>query len=260
MSQETKIAAQLYTIREFMKTPADMAVSLNKISDIGYKAVQLSGHGEIETSELKKLVDDAGLTVCATHIGFDSIQNDLDKVVEDHNTLECKNIAIGMMPREYMNGGEEGYRTFAGLADEAGAKLREKGFVFGYHNHSNELVRFGKKTGMDILIENTRPENMIMEIDTYWIQHGGGDPAAWIRKCAGRASYVHFKDMVIIMDDGRKQQFAEIGEGNLNWPEILKACDEAGSEWYIVEQDTSLIDPFDSLKISLENMKAMGIQ
>ena len=52
------------------------------------------------------------------------------------------------------------------------------------------------------------------ELDTYWIQHGGGDPAAWIRKLKGRADIIHLKDMAM---DGRTQLFAEVGEGNLNW-------------------------------------------
>ena len=59
--------------------------------------------------------------------------------------------------------------------------------------------------------------------------------------------------------DGRTQLFAEVGEGNLNWPAILDACKEAGTEWYIVEQDTCQRDPFESLGISLRNLKEMGI-
>ena len=59
--------------------------------------------------------------------------------------------------------------------------------------------------------------------------------------------------------DGRTQLFAEVGEGNLNWTSILDACKEADVEWYIVEQDTCQRDPFESLGISLRNLKEMGI-
>ena len=88
------------------------------------------------------------------------------------------------------------------------------------------------------------------------MQHGGADPAAWVRKVAGRMPVVHLKDMVIL--EG-KQIMAEIGEGNLNWPAILGACKETKVEWYAVEQDVCQRNPFESLKISYDNLKAMGL-
>jgi len=92
-------------------------------------------------------------------------------------------------------------------------------------------------------------------LDTYWIQHGGGDPVAWIRKMTGRMPVVHLKDMVIINGE---QAMVEVGEGNFDWSAILHTCKEAKVEWYAVEQDVCQRDPFESLKISYENLKAMG--
>jgi sugar phosphate isomerase/epimerase len=129
--------------------------------------------------------------------------------------------------------------------------------TFGYHNHSFELEKFGDKTGLRILYDESDPEAFTSEIDTYWIQHGGGDPAAWIRSLKGRAHIVHFKDMTM---KGSTQIMAEVGEGNLNWPAILDACKEAGVRWYIVEQDTCQRSPFESLAISLRNMKKWGLK
>ena len=97
-----------------------------------------------------------------------------------------------------------------------------------------------------------------MEIDTYWIAHGGGDPAQWINRCAGRLPCVHLKDMSVGPD--RQPRMAEVGEGNLNWPVILRACREAGVIWYIVEQDVFYRDPFDSLETSLRNLQQMGLR
>ena len=106
--------------------------------------------------------------------------------------------------------------------------------------------------------EDSDPKYFNSEIDTYWVQHGGGDPAAWIRGLKGRAYLVHFKDMAI---NGHEARYAERGEGNMNWPAILDACKEAGTQWHIVEQDrTYELDPFDSLGISLKNLKAMGLK
>ena len=250
------IAAQLYTVREFMKTPADMAKSLKKVKDLGYDAVQLSGHGPISDEEMKKMVDDAGLIVCATHTSYQLMRDEPQKVIDQHKLWGCKHPAIGGLPGEYRNA--EGFPKFAKEASEVAAKLAEAGMIFSYHNHSFELEKFGDRTGLQILYEDSDPKYFNSEIDTYWVQHGGGDSAAWIRSLKGRAYLVHFKDMAI---KGREQRFAEIGEGNLNWPAILDACKEVGTEWYIVEQDrTYERDPFESLGISLRNMKAMGLE
>lgn len=252
---KTMIAAQLYTIRNFMQTPKDMAESLKKIKALGYDAVQLSGNGPIDDKEMKKLCDDAGLIIAATHTGYELIRDEPNKVIDQHKIFDCKHPAIGGLPGEYRS--EEGYARFAREASEAVKKLAEAGLIFSYHNHSFEFEKFGKRTGMHILYEESDPKLFNSEIDTYWVQHGGGDPAFWIRKLKGRAYLVHFKDMAI--REG-KQVFAEVGEGNLNWPAILDACKEAGTEWYIVEQDLCYDrDPFESLGISLKNMKSWGL-
>ncbi len=95
------------------------------------------------------------------------------------------------------------------------------------------------------------------EIDIYWVQHGGSDPAAWIEKVSQRMPVVHLKDMVIL---DNTQTMAEVGEGNLNWKRILSACKQADVEWYAVEQDVCQRDPFESLKISYDNLRAMGVE
>jgi sugar phosphate isomerase/epimerase len=125
---------------------------------------------------------------------------------------------------------------------------------FSYHNHNHELVRYNGKTWLARLYENVSPQVLKAEIDTYWIQAGGGDPAEWIRRCAGREPLLHLKDMSITSK--REVRMAEIGEGNLNWPAIIKAAKEGGVEWYLVEQDTCYgRDPFESLAISFQFLK-----
>ena len=94
------------------------------------------------------------------------------------------------------------------------------------------------------------------EVDTYWIQPGGGNPVTWLNRLRDRMHIVHFKDLAMA---GSKQLFAEVGEGNLEWPTIIAACKDAGIEWYLIEQDVCLHDPFESLGISLENLKSMEL-
>jgi sugar phosphate isomerase/epimerase len=129
--------------------------------------------------------------------------------------------------------------------------------TFSYHNHSFELVCFGERTGLDIIYQESDPCYLQAEIDTYWIQHGGGDPAAWVKRMKGRMPVVHLKDMVIAAGE---QTMAKVGEGNLNWSAILQACREAEVEWYAIEQDVCQRDPFESLRISYENLKTMGVE
>lgn len=252
---ETQIAAQLYTLRDFLKTPDDIARTLPRVAEIGYRAVQLSALGPIETGRLKQLCDDSGLEVCATHVSFDRMRDDLDGVVEEHRTLGCSYVAIGSMPERYRNA--EGYHAFAREASEVARKLKARGLTFGYHNHSFELEKYEGVTGLETLYSESDPEVFQGEIDTYWIQHGGGDPAWWIRRMKDRCTVLHCKDMV--MRGSKEQLMAEVGEGNLNWPAILAAARDAGVRWYVVEQDHCQRDPFESLAISLRNMRAMGL-
>jgi len=255
MSQHV-LAAQLYTVRQFTQTAQDFAVSMNKIRAIGYRAVQISAIGPIAPAEVKAILDGEGLVVCNTHTAPDRLWNDLPGVIEEHQLWQCRHVAIGSMPKSYRDAGEAGFHRFAQDANEIGRKLCEAGLTFSYHNHSFEFERFGGKTGLDIIYEESAPRYLQAEIDTYWVQHGGGDPAAWVRKVAGRMPVVHLKDMVILQG---AQTMAEVGEGNLNWPAILQACREGGVQWYAIEQDICQRDPFESLAISYRNLQGMGL-
>ncbi len=251
----TQIAAQMYTLRDFTKTPQDLAETLKKVKKIGYDAVQMSGACAMPYNDLHKLLSDAGLICCATHIGFEQMRDNPAQVIQDHYAIQCKYPAIGGLPNEYRNA--EGYKRFAKEATEVGKRLAEGGMHFGYHNHNFELEKFDGRTGLATIYEDSDPKYVKAEIDTYWIQHGGGDPAAWIEKLAGRIPLVHLKDMTVRKGNSI---MAEVGEGNMNWKSILGACKKAGVEWYIVEQDTCERDPFDSLAISLKNLKSWGLK
>ncbi len=252
---QTQIGIQLYTLRDYTKTPEDIAKTLAKVKEIGYDAVQLSALGPIENSELVKLLRKNELAVAATHTSWDRLTGEIEAVIEEHKELGCKHVAIGSMPMR--PGNYEDIYHFARIAEQVGQALVEAGLTFSYHNHSFEFAHFDGGTGLDVIADITNPKYLCFEIDTYWVQHGGGDPAEWIRKFKNRIHVIHFKDMVIA--DG-KQAMCEVGEGNLNWPEIIEACKEADVEWYLVEQDTCAGDPFESIATSLKNMHKMGLQ
>ncbi|MDP7255134.1 MAG: sugar phosphate isomerase/epimerase [Planctomycetota bacterium] len=251
------LAAQLYTVRDFTQTLPEITKTLRKVADIGYHAVQISGFGPVDPKEVAKVVMDRGLVVCATHVHWDRFLTDLDAVIDEHLLWRCPHAAIGSLPEDYYD--VNGLTRFLDEFFPVAETLAKAGMDFSYHNHSHELVRCGSKTWLEMLYEQADPKHLKAEIDTYWIQHGGSDPAEWIRKCAGREPLLHLKDMAVT--GAREQRFSEVGEGNLNWPPILKAAAEGGVEWYIIEQDLCYgRDPFESLALSLRNLKEMGLK
>ena len=250
-----QLAAQLYTLRDYLKTPEDIRANLPRVAAIGYRAVQLSAVGPMDHAELRAVCDDLGLTICATHVSIQAILEQTEATIAQHQAYGCRHVAIGGLPGDLRSA--EGFGTFVGMANEAAAKLATAGMTFSYHNHSFELQRYGARTALAQLIEDTDPA-VNFEIDTYWIQHGGGDPAAWIDQVAGRCPLLHYKDMQMI---GSAQKFSPIGEGNLNWSRINASARAAGAEYIIVEQDSCEIeptDPFEALAVSFRNLCAMG--
>lgn len=253
MTRVSVIGAQLYTLREYLKTPLEIAHTLARVKKLGYDAVQVSGLGPIEPKELAKILDGEGLVCAATHKSLEELK-DTSAVLDYHAMLKCTYTAIG----GFGFGGKSlaEWRAFITQYSQIGRTLAAKGLHVGYHNHSHEFARVDGRRIMDLLVEEM-DRCIWFEIDTYWVQHGGGDPAQWIERVAGRIPCVHFKDMIITQD--RQQKMTEVGAGNLNWPRILQACRQAGVQWYLVERDQGDLDPFDSLKVSLENLREMGL-
>lgn len=253
---KSAIAAQLYTLREHLKTPEEMARTLKRVKEIGYEAVQVSGLGPVEPTRLREMADRFGLRICVTHTPFDRIMNDADNVIREHKLWGCEYVGLGAMPAEYRKD-MAGYLAFAKEFSEAGKRYAGHGLQLVYHNHRFEFARFGGVTGMEILLRESEPAAFGFEIDTYWVQAGGADPVAWIRKVKGRMGVIHLKDMAIVDD---QQVFAEIGQGNLNWTAVIEACRETGVRWYAVEQDVCRRDPFESLETSLRYLEKLCLE
>jgi sugar phosphate isomerase/epimerase len=248
-----QVAVQLYTLRDFIKTPADIAATLKKVRKLGYQAVQVSAMGPIEESELLKMLEGEGLVLCATHEDAAMILNEPHAVVERLKKLNCKYTAYPF-PRGIDFADETQIHALAKKLDAAGAVLREAGQVLTYHNHAIEFVKFGDKLALEIIYGETDPQNLQAEIDTYWIQYGGGSPVEWCQRLAGRLPLLHMKDYMFMKEN--KHEMAEIGEGNLDWKAIIAASEKSGCEWFIVEQDYCPADPFDSLKASFDYIAA----
>jgi len=240
----TQIAAQLYTCRDLLKTPAEIAKTLHRIREVGYTAVQVSGMGPISEEELNRILDSEGLVCCATHEASEEILNYPEKVVARLHKLRCKYTAYPF-PANVDLGSEAEVDEMIRKLDAAGAVLAAAGQVLCYHNHNNEFRKLGGKTIFERIFANTNPAHLQAEPDTYWVHNGGGDNVEWCERLAGRLPLLHLKDYMINEDN--IPNYCEIGAGNLNFEKIIAAAEKSGCEWFIVEQDACPGDPVDSL-------------
>ena len=251
------IGAQFYTVREHCKTLETLSESLKRAADIGYKAVQISGVCPYEGEWLKAELDKYGLVVPVTHTAFDDITKKTDETWKKHEVFGCRRIGLGSVPGGISDGTYDG---FLEAVTPAARYFAEKGSKFYYHNHWQEFVK-SKKDGkrfIEKLCEDLPADQLGIILDTYWVQYAGGDPIAWIEALKGRVDCVHFKDMG---HQTKEPMMLPIGEGNMNWKGLIKACADAGTEYVFVEQDNcNGEDPFDCLKRSYEFLKSQGLE
>jgi len=250
-----KIGAQLYTIREFMQTSEDFANSMKKIAEMGYDCVQVSAISQdIPAEEIARVCQENGLEIAITHPPFDRLKDQTQQVIKDHKTMGANYVGLGAMPWGTGNS-KQGYVDFIQDFTPIAKMIKDAGLQFMYHNHDFEFTRFDNQTGLEYLADNLPDAGFTL--DTFWIQAGGGDPAWWIKKLAGRVDVIHLKDFIIV--DGERRM-AEVLEGNLNWDSIFAASKAAGVKYALIEQDDCYgKDPFDCLRTSLENLKKYGI-
>jgi sugar phosphate isomerase/epimerase len=235
-----QVALQCYTLRDHCKTAADFAASMKKTRAIGYPAVQISGIGPIPPEQVRRICEGEGLAICATHEPGKTIVEEPRAVVDRLATLGCRHTAYPY-PHVTFATEDDVKRLAAGL-NQAGAVLKQANMTLSYHNHAIEFRRIGTKTILEILYAETDPDLVQGEIDTYWVQTGGADPVDWCRRLRGRLPLLHMKDYAI--DAENRPQMAPVGGGNLNFPSIVRAAEESGSEWFIVEQDSGFDDAF----------------
>lgn len=251
----TKIAAQLYTVREFTKTPEDFSETIKRLKNIGYDAVQISAIGPIHPEEVKEILQANEMDLCVTHTPKDRLLNDLDAVIAEHKLWGCDSVGLGSMGQFPTN--VEEVKTFYQTFGEVSNKLHEQGMKFYYHNHQFEFEKFEGKNAFEIMAETTLADRYKFLVDVYWLQGGGNNPVKFIEQYKDRIDLVHLKDMSII---DNKQMTTEVGLGNMDMMSIIEKCEEIGVRWYAVEQDNCRRNPFESLEISLKNIRAMGIK
>ena len=263
MAKRPVIAAQLYTLRDFVKTPEDIARTMERVKKIGYDAAQISGVGPIDPAELRKIMLGAGVTPIGAHVGVEQFRNDLAGVIDT-----CHKWGVGYVAIPWLDASKlatlDAWKALAREFNGFGRALAGEGIVLQYHNHMFEFEKFGVKNGkggqmfLDLLFKYTNPKYLQAELDLGWVARGNQSPVAWVRKMANRLDQVHLKDWGVLKD---QPVWRAIGEGGICWPCVFQACKAAGTSYYIVEQDSCPItnDPFLSLAVSRKNIKAMGL-
>jgi sugar phosphate isomerase/epimerase len=256
-----RIGAQMYTLRDHCQTVDDIARACQRLKAMGYDGIQASA-GAFNTLDMDqvrriaRVLNDTGLVCGATHESLDNMRDKTEAVLEKHRILDCTYTAIGGY-QAHDGFTLDNWTRFAAEFNAVAGKLHEAQLRVGYHNHNHELRPLGDgRTPLGLLIDRC-DDHVWFELDVYWIAAGLADPAAWIDRVAGRIPCIHYTDGTI--DADRQNLMCEVGAGNLNWPRINAASAAAGVEWYLVERDAGELDPFDSLEISLKNMRAMGL-
>ena len=259
------IALQLYTIRDAMKT--DVPGSLKKVSDIGYRYVELADYANgkfygYEPVEFRKLVNDLGMEVLSSHTQVEGAGVTLDnarKMAEDHAKLGVKYCLQPWIVEE-MRTSIASYQRMAANWNQIGAIMKDSGIQFGYHNHNFEFGTLeGKIPYFDVMLAELDKNLVTMEIDLFWTTKAGQNPVEIIKKYPGRFQLFHMKDMYTkeapFFTTVGVKDFAPVGEGVINFKEILAAKDIAGMKYMVVEQDQSRDgDMFGDIQKSIMNL------
>ncbi|GAA1763624.1 sugar phosphate isomerase/epimerase family protein [Agromyces humatus] len=259
--------------------------ALRKVTEIGYHAVEVSQIPMTpeNVAELDRARQELGVDIAALSAGLtkpagspnDSLTDDFDKIVADAKTLDSKMLRIGMLPFDAMRS-LEAVLDFCDRTDEMAVRLADEGIRLYYHNHHIEFAKYDGRYLLDIIAD--RAPNVGLELDVHWLQRGGVDPVGVIRRYAGRVAMVHLKDYRIgqLPDEAFSMlekgdfggfmqafsgvvQFAEVGEGNLDFTAIIDQSLESGAEYLLVEQDDLYgRTVYEALQTSYDNIVALG--
>ncbi len=248
-----KIALQLYTVREMAQK--DFIGTLKQVAAIGYKGIEAGGTlGGLPVKELREILDDLGLRFVGGHIGVNNINSGLEALLEDYVALGAGYIGTAWLPEEYRKD-EAGWQRAGRLLEKAATMCIKHDLTFFHHNHNMEFVKYEDgRYGFDVLLDSTDPFLVKAELDVYWAQLAGVDPAAYLRHLDGRAPLIHLKDMTA----DEQRTFEIIGDGVLDFPAIFSAGDALNVDWYIVEQDQTPKGEIASARASYNNIVQRG--
>lgn len=273
-----KVGIQLFSLREDMEK--DMDATLAAVKEAGYDYVEFAGYFGKSAEEVKALLDKHGLTCISVHQTHDVfLGEDAQANVDYLKTIGAKYCCIPWMPVQKM-ANKEGFTQLCEEAKKVGKLLKDNGIQLGYHNHDFEFLELDGEFIFDKLYASVPADLLTTEIDTCWVKYAGQDPAEYLKKYTGRVNIVHLKDFTcknlnagpaysLIDEDGNEVKgvsreenefvFKALGTGMQDFKSILEACEAAGTEYIIYEQDQAPERPaIESAKMSREYLKSLG--
>ena len=243
----------LFSVRDKLKTKEDLLFCVQRLKENGYKYFQYSG-GPFEVERLKE-VENSVAPIVLTHVPFDRIINEPYQLMQEHAQFGCKNIGLGMMPIDIISDQAKCKQAIEKL-NESAKIFSDNGFKFFYHHHHFEMTKYDGQTVFEYMIENAPYVNFT--VDTYWLQYGGFDIKNTIKKLANRIECVHLKDYKIIFENGQfKPTFAPVGEGTINFDEIIQLMQQCGAKYFLVEQDNA-VEKADSIQEVCKSIKYLN--
>ena len=278
-----KIGVQGMMLKDRM-TEHGVFPTLKAISDLGYHSIEMSQVPMTpeNVAQMKQAKDELGMQFAAISApleslipGMDALATDYDKIVADARALDARILRIPMLPFPAM-ASKDLLLHFIDLAAKYSTQLAGDGLSLVFHNHHAEFAKFDGRTIMQIMREAAPA--LRYEVDVHWVQRAGVNPVTFLNDYAGIVDLIHLKDYRIgnlptesleFLQKGDIAgfmpyftgiiQFAEVGEGNLDFPAIIEAALATGVQHMLVEQDDLYgRDALDCLTSSRSNLLAMG--
>ena len=265
-----KLALQLYSIREEMEK--DFFGTLKKVKEMGYDGCEFAGLYGNDPEKINEECKKLDLIPISAHVAYQDIIPDIEKAVDIYAKIGCKYMVIPYLPEDLRYGSQK-YPQLINDMKEIGKACKEKGIMLLYHNHDFEF----KKTEngeyvLDELYKEISSELLATEIDTCWVNVGGENPSAYVRKYTGRAPIVHLKDFdgdknehmyeLIGIESEKKEvkstfEFRPLGYGKQDIQSIVDAAKDAGAMWVVAEMDSPSmgLTPMECMKKSIEYMQ-----
>lgn len=257
------VGLQLYSIRDAMT--ADVAGTLKKVSDLGYKNLELANYADgkfygFAPIEFKKMVSDLGMDILSSHTQVEAAGITMDnaqKMADDHAELGVKYCV-----QPWINDVDRNIETYKKMIadwNEVGKIMKGVGIQFAYHNHNFEFANVdGIVPYYDIFLAEMDADLITMELDMYWATKAGQDPVEMFNKYPGRFQLFHFKDMAEKSEpffDVVKDDITSVGAGLIDFKKIYDARETAGMKYLFVEDDNQGNGkPFEALDISINNL------
>lgn len=243
----------LFSLRNFIGTESGFLDTAIKLKEMGYSFLQFSGC-PYDADKIARVSKESGMPIVLTHVSLDRIINDTEALMEEHSRFNCKNIGLGSIDFKMITDEKYCKETIESL-NIAAEKMDKNGFSFFYHNHHVEFYKYRDQTLFDYMIENAPHINFTL--DTYWLQYGGVNVIEYVERLRGRIGCVHLKDYLIEAKESMAPQFAPVGDGVMNFKKIIPKMIDAGTKYFIVEQDNaaSFPDPLEQVKRSIDHLK-----